>query len=177
MYLSLVTFSCDVQSVLFHNRQSVAAATTDHGTPETLSQNPVRSPLVHTASTAAVDQLQPNSTAAVDRIPQPNSTAAVDQTKSTAASAIMPTDEGHSAAVSPSSLWQSAQASWAKMSWPTAFMLGATGAAAGVASGLLGIGGGTIVTPLLAMLTPLTQVRLHICSCVYVYVTGATDLS
>lgn len=143
MYCSLVTFPHDVQSVLFHNRQSVAAATADHGPSAALSQSPASFTPVHTPSTTAIDQ--------------PNSTAA---------SADAPTDKGHSKAVSPSNLWQSAQASWAKMSWPTAFMLGATGAAAGVASGLLGIGGGTIVTPLLAMLTPLTQAGLHTSSCV-----------
>ena len=49
------------------------------------------------------------------------------------------------AALSFANLQQSAKASWQEMSWPTAFLLGATGAAAGVASGLLGIGGGTIV--------------------------------
>eukprot|EP01024_Parvocaulis_polyphysoides_P021274 TRINITY_DN20072_c1_g2_i1.p3 TRINITY_DN20072_c1_g2~~TRINITY_DN20072_c1_g2_i1.p3 ORF type:complete len:155 (-),score=28.08 TRINITY_DN20072_c1_g2_i1:2-418(-) len=36
-------------------------------------------------------------------------------------------------------------------------VLGATGTIAGFASGLLGIGGGTIVTPLLAMTTSLSQ--------------------
>ena len=44
------------------------------------------------------------------------------------------------------------------MSWTTTILLGVTGATAGVASGLLGIGGGTVVTPLLAIVTPLSQV-------------------
>ncbi|KAL4855886.1 putative membrane transporter protein [Chlorella vulgaris] len=42
----------------------------------------------------------------------------------------------------------------------TAAMLTATGAAAGLASGLLGVGGGVIVTPLLALLTPFAQVTV-----------------
>ena len=45
-----------------------------------------------------------------------------------------------------------------EMSWSNTVLLGMTGATAGVASGLLGIGGGTVVTPLLAILTPLSQV-------------------
>lgn len=44
------------------------------------------------------------------------------------------------------------------MPWTSALLLGLTGATAGVASGLLGIGGGTVVTPLLAIATPLSQV-------------------
>ena len=46
-----------------------------------------------------------------------------------------------------------------KMPWSSTVLLGMTGAVAGVASGLLGIGGGTVVTPLLAILTPLSQVN------------------
>ena len=46
------------------------------------------------------------------------------------------------------------------MSWMTTILLGITGATAGVASGLLGIGGGTVVTPLLVILTPLSQVTV-----------------
>ena len=46
-----------------------------------------------------------------------------------------------------------------EMSWSNTVLLGMTGATAGVASGLLGIGGGTVVTPLLAILTPLSQVQ------------------
>ena len=42
----------------------------------------------------------------------------------------------------------------------TTILLSVTGATAGVASGLLGIGGGTVVTPLLAILTPLSQVTI-----------------
>ena len=49
------------------------------------------------------------------------------------------------------------------MSWTTAILLGITGATAGVASGLLGIGGGTVVTPLLAIMTPLSQVSSFRC--------------
>eukprot|EP00884_Botryococcus_braunii_P003258 jgi/Botrbrau1/12933/Bobra.92_1s0013.1 len=41
--------------------------------------------------------------------------------------------------------------------WPAAAALLATGAVAGFASGLLGIGGGTIVTPMLALSTDLPQ--------------------
>ena len=40
------------------------------------------------------------------------------------------------------------------MGAPTISVLAATGAIAGLASGLLGIGGGTIVTPLLALVLP-----------------------
>jgi hypothetical protein len=39
----------------------------------------------------------------------------------------------------------------------TCAMLAATGAAAGLASGLLGVGGGVVVTPLLALLMPFPQ--------------------
>jgi len=57
--------------------------------------------------------------------------------------------------------------------WPSAasctLLLG-SGAAAGFASGLLGVGGGTVVTPLLAMLTDLPQVR---CSASSVSYTGS----
>eukprot|EP00238_Polyblepharides_amylifera_P015599 CAMPEP_0196573910 /NCGR_PEP_ID=MMETSP1081-20130531/3729_1 /TAXON_ID=36882 /ORGANISM="Pyramimonas amylifera, Strain CCMP720" /LENGTH=288 /DNA_ID=CAMNT_0041891763 /DNA_START=44 /DNA_END=911 /DNA_ORIENTATION=- len=42
----------------------------------------------------------------------------------------------------------------------TTAMLAGTGACAGLASGLLGIGGGTIVTPLLALFTPLSQATI-----------------
>ena len=48
------------------------------------------------------------------------------------------------------------------MPWTTTILLGVTGATAGVASGLLGIGGGTVVTPLLAILAPLSQVTIVI---------------
>lgn len=68
----------------------------------------------------------------------------------------------------PAQLQPSAQISWShmkdsaisglkEMSWSNTVLLGMTGATAGVASGLLGIGGGTVVTPLLAILTPLSQ--------------------
>ena len=43
------------------------------------------------------------------------------------------------------------------MDVPTIAILSATGAVAGLASGILGIGGGTVVTPLLALALPLTQ--------------------
>lgn len=43
------------------------------------------------------------------------------------------------------------------MDFSTAAVVGATGALAGFASGLLGIGGGVVLTPLLAMLTDLPQ--------------------
>lgn len=49
-----------------------------------------------------------------------------------------------------------------EMSWTTTVVLGLTGATAGVASGLLGIGGGTVVTPLLAIATPLSQVGVSV---------------
>ena len=49
------------------------------------------------------------------------------------------------------------------MPWSNTVLLGMTGAVAGVASGLLGIGGGTVVTPLLAILTPLSQVGESAC--------------
>jgi len=62
------------------------------------------------------------------------------------------------AGVSLSQLSQSAVSGLKDMSWTTTILLGVTGATAGVASGLLGIGGGTVVTPLLAILTPLSQV-------------------
>ena len=69
----------------------------------------------------------------------------------------------------PAQLQPSAQFSWShmkdsaisglkEMSWSNTVLLGMTGATAGVASGLLGIGGGTVVTPLLAILTPRSQV-------------------
>ncbi|KAL0032211.1 hypothetical protein WJX77_011097 [Trebouxia sp. C0004] len=61
------------------------------------------------------------------------------------------------AGVSLSHLSQSALSGLKDMSWTTTILLGVTGATAGVASGLLGIGGGTVVTPLLAILTPLSQ--------------------
>ncbi|DBA83447.1 TPA: hypothetical protein ACH3X2_006383 [Trebouxia sp. C0005] len=61
------------------------------------------------------------------------------------------------AGVSLSHLSQSAVSGLKDMSWMTTILLGVTGATAGVASGLLGIGGGTVVTPLLAVLTPLSQ--------------------
>lgn len=62
------------------------------------------------------------------------------------------------AGISLSQLSQSAVAGLKEMSWTTTVLLGMTGATAGVASGLLGIGGGTVVTPLLAIMTPLSQV-------------------
>lgn len=62
------------------------------------------------------------------------------------------------AGISLSKLSQSAVAGLKEMSWTTTVLLGMTGATAGVASGLLGIGGGTVVTPLLAIMTPLSQV-------------------
>ena len=64
------------------------------------------------------------------------------------------------AGVSLSHLSQSAVSGLKDMSWMTTILLGVTGATAGVASGLLGIGGGTVVTPLLAVLTPLSQVPI-----------------
>lgn len=59
--------------------------------------------------------------------------------------------------ISFSHLTESALTGLKQMSWTTTILLGLTGATAGVASGLLGIGGGTVVTPLLAMMTPLSQ--------------------
>ena len=55
-------------------------------------------------------------------------------------------------------MYSTAVAGLKEMSWTTSVVLGVTGATAGVASGLLGIGGGTVVTPLLAIATPLSQV-------------------
>lgn len=57
-----------------------------------------------------------------------------------------------------SHMYSSAVNGLKEMSWTTTVILGLTGATAGVASGLLGIGGGTVVTPLLAIATPLSQV-------------------
>lgn len=139
-------FLHDVQSVLFHTKQSEPAAASE--------------PLKLLSSSDS-----PNSTAAAQRATAASqrSTAAAADSASPTAAVPEPTDAATGiipTGVTLSSLKQSAQASWREMSLSTAFMLGATGAAAGVASGLLGIGGGTIVTPLLAMLTPLTQVGL-----------------
>lgn len=55
-------------------------------------------------------------------------------------------------------MYSTAVAGLKEMSWSSSIVLGVTGATAGVASGLLGIGGGTVVTPLLAITTPLSQV-------------------
>lgn len=65
--------------------------------------------------------------------------------------------------ISFSHLTESALTGLKQMSWTTTILLGLTGATAGVASGLLGIGGGTVVTPLLAMMTPLSQVSHTAC--------------
>ncbi len=90
-----------------------------------------------------------------------NRTASVASEKTTLPSDERPSDERPSqtpAGVSLSQLSQSVVSGLKDMSWTTTILLGITGATAGVASGLLGIGGGTVVTPLLAILTPLSQV-------------------
>lgn len=77
----------------------------------------------------------------------------------TAPPAAVPTEGGR-----PASLLDLEPASWLKrldsLEFPPpakAALLVATGAVAGVASGLLGVGGGLIVTPLLAMTMPYSQ--------------------
>ncbi|KAI3424813.1 hypothetical protein D9Q98_008199 [Chlorella vulgaris] len=74
--------------------------------------------------------------------------------------AVAAAAEPEVAAVSPP---EGAAGMLANLKFPapaTAAMLTATGAAAGLASGLLGVGGGVIVTPLLALLTPFAQVTV-----------------
>lgn len=85
-----------------------------------------------------------------------NRTASVTSEKPTSASVSNVPPE-RPARVSLSHLTQSAVSGFKDMPWTTTILLGITGATAGVASGLLGIGGGTVVTPLLAILTPLSQ--------------------
>jgi len=90
-----------------------------------------------------------------------NRTASVTSEKATSPSDNRAPSE-RPAGVSLSQLSQSAVSGLKDMSWTTTILLGITGATAGVASGLLGIGGGTVVTPLLAILTPLSQVMIVI---------------